>query len=117
MTGASMGSDHLSQPGDDHTDGIRRTQLDSGLRIVPEDPLRRGISGSQEAVTAWTRDQVADDRAALYRPSNVVVAVAGNIDHNHVVDRLRTALPAIGGGRPPRLNGADGGAPEGFARV
>ena len=85
--------------------------------LFPEHPLGREISGSQETITAVTRDQIAEYHAAHYRPSNVVVAVAGNIDHDHVVDRLRTALPAIDGERPPRVNGADGGSPEAFARV
>ncbi len=85
--------------------------------LFPEHPLGREISGSQETISAVTRDQIAEYHAAHYRPSNVVVAVAGNIDHDHVVERLRTALPAIDGDRPPRVNGADGAAPQPFARV
>src|SRR3954471_7247989 len=85
--------------------------------LFPEHPLGREISGSQETISAVTRDQIAEYHAAHYRPSNVVVAVAGNIDHDHVVERLRTALPAIDGDRPPRVNGADGGPTLPFARV
>ena len=59
--------------------------------LFPEHPLGREISGSQETIGAVTRDQIAEYHAAHYRPSNVVVAVAGNIDHDDVVDRLRTA--------------------------
>ena len=85
--------------------------------LFPEHPLGREISGSQETIGAVTRDQIAEYHAAHYRPSNVVVAVAGNIDHDHVVERLSAALPAIDGDRPPRVNGADGAAPQAFARV
>jgi predicted Zn-dependent peptidase len=85
--------------------------------LFPEHPLGREISGSQETISAVTRDQIAEYHGAHYRPSNVVVAVAGNIEHDQVVDRIRTALPPIDGDRPPRMNGADRAAPEPFASV
>src|SRR4051794_15185688 len=85
--------------------------------LFPEHPLGREISGSEDTISAVTREQIAEYHAAHYLPSNVVVAVAGNIDHDHVVERLRTALPAIDGDRPPRVNGADGGPSLPFARV
>src|SRR4051812_46877247 len=80
--------------------------------LFPHHPLGREVSGSQESISAVTRDQIAAYHADHYRPSNVVVAVAGNVDHDEVVERLRTVLPAIDGDRPPRLNGADGAAPR-----
>jgi predicted Zn-dependent peptidase len=85
--------------------------------LFPEHPLGREISGSQESIAAVTRGQIAEYHAAHYRPSNVVVAVAGNIDHDAVVARVEAALPGSGGDRPERVNGADDGAPEKFARV
>src|SRR3954454_25144522 len=85
--------------------------------LFSQHALGREISASQETISAVTRDQIAESHAAHYRPSNVVVAVAGNIDHDHVVERLRTGLPAIDGDRPPRVNGADGGPTLPFARV
>jgi predicted Zn-dependent peptidase len=85
--------------------------------LFPTHPLGREISGSEETIEAVTRDQIAEYHAAHYVPSNVVVAVAGNIDHDQIVARLSGALPARGGTRPARLNGADHGTPEKFARV
>jgi predicted Zn-dependent peptidase len=85
--------------------------------LFPEHPLGREISGSEDTISVVTRDQIAEYHAAHYRPSNVVVAVAGNIEHEHVVERLQAALPTIDGDRPPRVDGADGAAPEAFARV
>jgi predicted Zn-dependent peptidase len=64
-----------------------------------------------------TREAIAAYHAANYRPSNVVVAVAGNVDHDDVIARLEAALPVEGGERPARVNGADDDAPETFARV
>jgi predicted Zn-dependent peptidase len=85
--------------------------------LFPTHPLGREISGSEETIAAVSRDQIAAYHAAHYVPSNVVVAVAGNVDHDEIVTRLRGALPATGGTRPARLNGADHGTPENFARV
>jgi predicted Zn-dependent peptidase len=85
--------------------------------LFPEHPLGREISGSQESISAVTRDQIADYHQAHYVPSNVVVAVAGNVEHEHVVSRVREALPARSGARPARVNGADHGTPRAFARV
>jgi predicted Zn-dependent peptidase len=85
--------------------------------LFPRHPLGREISGTQDTITAVTRDQIAEYHADHYRPSNVVVAVAGNVDHDDVVAQLAAALPAESGDRPARVDGADGGPPEAFARV
>src|SRR5262249_25131771 len=85
--------------------------------LFPHHPLGREVSGSQETITAVTRDQIAAYHADHYRPSNVVVAVAGNVDHDDIVKRVQDALPGVGGERPARVHDADGGTPESFARV
>src|SRR5205814_1613526 len=48
-------------------------------------PLGREVAGSQETIGAITRDEIAAYHADHYQPSNVVVAVAGNVDHDEVV--------------------------------
>jgi predicted Zn-dependent peptidase len=85
--------------------------------LFPEHPLGREVSGSQETITAVTRDQIAEYHADHYRPSNVVVAVAGNIEHDEVVERLQKALPTTTGARPARVSDAGEGTPASFARV
>ena len=81
--------------------------------LFPERPLGREISGSQETITAVTRDQIAEYHAAL-PPVNVVVAVAGNVDHDHVVDAWRPGPTTAHRARGD--NGADGYFPRHFAR-
>jgi predicted Zn-dependent peptidase len=85
--------------------------------LFPSHPLGREISGSQESIEAVSREQIAAYHAAHYVPSNVVVAVAGNVDHDEIVSRVSVALPSAGGTRPARVNGADHGTPDEFARV
>jgi predicted Zn-dependent peptidase len=85
--------------------------------LFPYHPLGREVSGSQETITAVTSAEVAAYHADHYLPSNVVVAAAGNVDHDEVVALVDAAQPAARGERPPRQNGADGAAPEAFARI
>ena len=44
-------------------------------------PLGRPIAGTVESIAALTRDQIARFYRRHYRPANMVVAVAGNVDH------------------------------------
>ncbi|HEX4528581.1 MAG TPA: pitrilysin family protein [Acidimicrobiia bacterium] len=80
-------------------------------------PLGREIAGSQDSIGAVTRDQIAAYHADHYQPSNVVVAVAGNVEHDEVVQRVVDAQPADGRARPARAGGADTADADRFARV
>lgn len=80
-------------------------------------PLGREVAGSQDTIAAVARDEIAAYHAEHYQPSNVVVAVAGNVDHDEVVARVAAVQPDEGNARPARVNGADAGAPDRFARV
>ena len=80
--------------------------------LFPDHPLGREVAGTQTTVTAMTRDAIAEYHAAHYQPSNVVVAVAGSVDHDAVVAQIAAAQPATPTDRPVRRNGADAAAPE-----
>lgn len=72
----------------------------------PGTPLGQGIAGTHESITALTRDQIRRFYKSHYRPANMVVAVAGNIDHTAVVRRVRRAFGSFLAGDetpvPPR---------------
>ena len=70
--------------------------------VFPEHPLGREVIGSTETIDAMHRAEIADFHANHYHPSNVVVAVAGNLDHDRVVELLEAGLDADGGTRPRR---------------
>jgi predicted Zn-dependent peptidase len=65
-------------------------------------PLGRPSAGTEASITSLTRNQVARFYRSHYRPANVVVAVAGNVEHAAVVRRVRTAF-----GRNGFLEGTD----------
>jgi predicted Zn-dependent peptidase len=75
--------------------------------LFPGHPLGREVSGSFETIAAMSRDAIAEYHREHYVPSNVVVAAAGNLDHDDVVAMVERALPAgLGRTRPTRVDGA-----------
>ena len=73
--------------------------------------MGRPIIGTPASVRAFTRDQLVDYLERHYTPDRIVVAVAGNVDHDRVV---RLAARAFEGtGRTPRR--ADRNPVNGYA--
>lgn len=52
----------------------------------PNHPLGRPILGTPETVGGFTRDDVVAFFRKIYAPSNIIVAAAGRLDHQNVVD-------------------------------
>lgn len=75
----------------------------------PDQPLGRDVAGTEESVTALTRDAALDYLRRQYVPNNICVAVAGAIDHGEVVDAISGALGDWAPGAPdpwiPAVNG------------
>ncbi|HEY2043854.1 MAG TPA: pitrilysin family protein [Jatrophihabitans sp.] len=55
-------------------------------------PLGRPILGSEEVIQTLTRTQIHGYYSRRYRPEEMVVSVAGNIDHSEVVRLVRRAF-------------------------
>ena len=55
-------------------------------------PLGRPIAGTAESIKALTRAQIMRYYRSRYRPENMVIAVAGNIEHATVVRQVRKAF-------------------------
>src|SRR6476619_4854240 len=71
--------------------------------VFPAHPIGREIVGSPETINAMDRDAIAGFHAAHYHPSNVVVAAAGNLEHDDVVATVEAAATnAPRGDRPAR---------------
>lgn len=66
-------------------------------------PLGRSILGSEQSINQLTRKQIHGYYSRRYRPSEMVVSVAGNIDHGEVVQLVRRAFAG-------RLRDGDSGA-------
>jgi len=72
--------------------------------LFGEGPLGRPILGSVESIRSIGRNAIAGYYRRRYRPQDMVVAVAGNIDHATVVRQVRKAFAAadlVGGDAGP----------------
>ena len=60
--------------------------------MFPEHPLGREVLGLQETVAALERDAIREYFETHYLSENMVIAIAGDVHHNSVVDALNGAL-------------------------
>jgi predicted Zn-dependent peptidase len=79
-------------------------------KLFGDTPLGRPILGTTDSINAITRDQIFEHYRARYSPEHLVVAAAGNLDHDTVValvtDAFGPALDRAAEPAPPRLNGS-----------
>jgi predicted Zn-dependent peptidase len=67
----------------------------------PEHPLGRPIEGTEETVSTFGHERTARFHAMAYAPPNLVVAAAGNVEHEQLVELAARAFEngsADGGG-------------------
>ncbi|BFV57046.1 pitrilysin family protein [Kitasatospora sp. CMC57] len=75
--------------------------------LFGDSPLGRPILGTQETVKALTRDQIAGFFHRRYKPEQLVVAAAGNLDHARVVRMVKKAFAPVlekSNGHPAEVN-------------
>jgi len=60
--------------------------------LWPAHPLGRDIAGNKESVASITRDTMLNYLQSHYLPDNVVVSVAGDIQHHEVVTAVNLVL-------------------------
>ena len=60
--------------------------------LWPSQPMGRDVGGSQDSVKSISVEQIQEYVRRQYNPGNAVVAVAGQISHEEVVDLLSEAL-------------------------
>jgi predicted Zn-dependent peptidase len=83
-------------------------------QLFGDTPLGRPVLGTVGSINSITRDQIWEHYAARYTAPHLVVAAAGNLDHDAVVARVRAAfkdaLEVTSGEAPaaPRLRKSDG---------
>jgi predicted Zn-dependent peptidase len=83
-------------------------------KLFGDTPLGRPILGTVDSINAMTRDQIFEHYRARYTPPHIVVAAAGNLDHDTVAAAVQAAFAPVladaGAAAPagPRLRGAGG---------
>jgi len=69
-------------------------------------PLGRPVLGFNESIGNVTRDQVVDYWRRRYTPENLVVASAGHIDHDQLVETVKSRFSGIEGEKTVRTGEA-----------
>jgi predicted Zn-dependent peptidase len=86
-------------------------------QLFGDTPLGRPILGSVDSINAITRDQIAEHYQARYTPDHLVLAAAGRLDHDTVVEQAQQAFQPVRDGTAgpagPRLGGGPGPASDG----
>ncbi|MGZ4535082.1 MAG: M16 family metallopeptidase [Nocardioidaceae bacterium] len=81
--------DEIAMHDDDPDDVVNNLYAE---KAYGSSPLGRPIAGTEASIRTLTRAQIARYYRERYRPSNMVVAVAGNVDHATVVRQVRKAF-------------------------
>jgi predicted Zn-dependent peptidase len=85
---------HADEPSDEAAE-------QSSALLFPDHPLGREVLGSHDSVSAMTVDRIRAFFDEHYRPANIVVAVAGDMDHQSVADGLEARFSGPVGGVVP----------------
>jgi predicted Zn-dependent peptidase len=60
--------------------------------VFADHPLGRPVIGTAEVISSIPRESIAHYHDTMYGPSNIVVAAAGNLEHDQVVELVTRAL-------------------------
>jgi predicted Zn-dependent peptidase len=85
--------EELSMAEDDPGDVVNERFFEA---VLGGHPLGRPIGGSPETIRAATRDAVWEHYRANYRPQDLVITVAGAVDHDRLVADVERSLAAAG---------------------
>ncbi|QYH36466.1 pitrilysin family protein [Salinibacterium sp. M195] len=85
--------EELAMADDDPTDVASERFFES---IFGDHPLGRPIGGSPETINAISRDSVVEHYRGNYRPQDLVITVAGAVDHDELVAAVSACLVSAG---------------------
>ena len=72
------------------------------LTAFGSNPLAPPVLGSAKTVTNFTRDMITNTISSRYRPNRIVIAAAGNLRHDKLVDLATRYLGHLNGAAKPR---------------
>lgn len=89
------------------------TDLLLDAMLWPGQPLGRDVAGTPQSVSALTPEMAVEYLRRQYVANNVVVALAGDIDHQSMVDAIWLAMGGWEAGTPSRwFPASDGSGPR-----
>jgi predicted Zn-dependent peptidase len=103
--------EEIAMNDDDPSDSVHEAFT---THLFGDTPLGRPILGTVDSINEITREQIYEHYVARYTPPHLVVAAAGNLDHDTVVAAVQAAfgpvLSGFGAAEPagPRLRDSGG---------
>ncbi|HWH25386.1 MAG TPA: pitrilysin family protein [Pseudolysinimonas sp.] len=85
--------EELAMADDDPSDAVSERFFEA---VFGDHPLGRPIGGSVASISAVDRDAVVAHYRANYRPQDLVITVAGAVDHDELVEWVTAALGSAG---------------------
>ena len=86
-----------------------------------ENPIGNSVLGSTQSITAVTAEQMASYHARRYAPSNLVLAMAGKVDWEAMLEQVRELTAGWAKGQAPRnyvqASGRTGEVREPYAKA
>jgi predicted Zn-dependent peptidase len=99
--------EEIAMNDDDPSDTVHEAFV---AKLFGDTPLGRPILGTVNSINSITREQIAGHYHARYTPPDLVVAAAGNLEHERVVEAVRQSFSHVlnGDAAPagPRLDGS-----------
>jgi predicted Zn-dependent peptidase len=86
-----------------------------GQAVFGAHPLGRAVIGTAAVVGAVTHEQLRAFHDERYAPERIVIAAAGSVDHDALVELARAADPTVPGGVAHAPEGSASGAPAALA--
>src|SRR5437588_11859749 len=83
----------------------------------PEQPLGRPIERTAQTVSTFGHERTARFHASAYAPRNLVVAAAGNVRHEQLLELAARAFDGDGAAGSLQGEAADGGQPRHAAPI
>ncbi len=72
----------------------------AGQNYWGDHPLGRSILGSREHIAAYSADTIREFFHRFYHPERIIVAVAGNVEHERIVELIGPSFATIHNGQP-----------------
>jgi predicted Zn-dependent peptidase len=98
--------EEIAMNDDDPSDSVHEAFT---AKLFGDTPLGRPILGTVDSINSITREQIAEHYQARYTPPDLVVAAAGNLEHERVIEAVRASFRHVltGDAAPsgPRLGG------------
>jgi predicted Zn-dependent peptidase len=85
--------EEIAMHDDDPSDAVHET---FSRAVFGDAPLGRPVIGTVESISAMSRGAISRYYHRRYRPSSIVVAAAGNVDHGRVVRLVKQSFAEAG---------------------